>query len=231
MQQHVKKFVLGALAAAVIGGVNTAAAYEAGDIIVRVGAVTVDPHESSSDVTLNGDGLGAGVGVDSNTQLGFTGTYMITNQVGIELLAATPFSHTVSGSGTLDALGIHKVADIKHLPPTLTAQYYFLEPSSKVQPYAGLGLNYTMFFDEEASSQLESGLGAEYDVELDDSIGLAAQLGVDCLFDDHWALNVAVWYIDIDTTATIDSKDGTVRIKSDVDVDPLVYMIGAAYKF
>jgi len=77
-------------------------AYKAGDIIVRAGAVTVDPHESSSDIwvgALNTDVPGTKATLDSNTQLGLTGTYMITDKVGIELLAATPFSHSVGVKG------------------------------------------------------------------------------------------------------------------------------------
>ncbi|MFT7184805.1 MAG: outer membrane protein [Pseudohongiellaceae bacterium] len=39
-------------------------------------------------------------GVDNDTQFGLTLTYMITNRVGLELLAAIPFEHDVC----LDAL-------------------------------------------------------------------------------------------------------------------------------
>lgn len=227
MQKHMKKFVLGALAAAAIGGVNSAAAYQAGDMIVRVGAVTVDPHEKSTSAMLNGSTDVGNVGLDSDTQLGLTGTYMITDQVGLELLAATPFTHKVTG--TSGVVGGKTIATVSHLPPTLSAQYYFLSPSSKVQPYVGLGLNYTTFFDEDVSSDIESTLGGKSRIELDDSFGLAGQIGLDAQFDDHWALNVAVWYIDIDTKATIESPAG--RVNTDVSVDPFVYMIGAAYKF
>lgn len=135
-------------------------AYKAGDIIVRAGAVTVDPHESSSDIwvgALNTDVPGTKATLDSNTQLGLTGTYMITDKVGIELLAATPFSHSVGVKGMPGPFaGLNgKLADIKHLPPTLSAVYYPLDSSSAFQPYVGLGLNYTWFFDTELTSAAE----------------------------------------------------------------------------
>lgn len=228
MKQAVKAFAVAAVAAAVMGGASSASAYQAGDVIARVGAVTVQPHEDSSDVTLNGTALGANVGLDNDTQLGLAVTYMVHERVGIELLAATPFSHNVSGSGALAGLGINDVASVKHLPPTLSAQYYFADPACKVQPYVGLGVNYTVFFDEDASSELEGVLGKS-SVELDDSVGLAGEIGLDAQFDDHWALNVAMWYVDIDTTADIKTPAG--RVKTDVEVDPLVYMVGVAYKF
>src|SRR5690606_18928422 len=96
----------------------------------------------------------ATAGVYSNTQLGLSFTYMLSDKVGIELLAATPFSHTVTAN--LGAAGVVKAADVKHLPPTLTAQYYFLGKNSRVQPYAGIGINFTTFFDEEVDAELDA---------------------------------------------------------------------------
>ena len=57
----------------------------------------------------------------------------------------TPFSHSVSTPG------LGEVAKVKHLPPTLMAQYYFGDANSKVRPYVGAGINYTTFFDEEGA--------------------------------------------------------------------------------
>ena len=49
---------------------------------------------------------------------------------------------------------------------------------------------------------------------------------------EHWALNAGVWYIDIDTTATVTLKDaGDSKVRFDVDIDPWVYNVGIAYKF
>lgn len=205
-----------------------AQAHQAGDIIVRAGAATVDPHEDSSTISTAATGSLAGTKatLDSDTQLGLTGTYMLTDHVGIELLAATPFQHQVSIKGM--PLGLDgKLADVKHLPPTLSVQYYPLDASSQIQPYVGAGLNYTMFFDEELTGQRkDQGFS---NLELDDSWGLALQAGVDFMLTDNVLLNAAVWYIDIDTTATADSVFGKVKV--DVDVDPWVYMVGLGYKF
>ena len=71
---------------------------EAGDIVVRAGAVTVDPHEDSSEhLTLHAlgtDVAGTKATLDSDTQLGlnFMPTWS-TDNIGVELLAATPFTH------------------------------------------------------------------------------------------------------------------------------------------
>ena len=133
-----------------------AQAFEAGDIIVRAGAVTVDPREDSSSIStaLTGPIAGTKATLDSDTQLGLNFAYMITDKVGIELLAATPFSHDVGVKG-LGAPLDGKFGTIKHLPPTLSVIYYPLDKTSAFQPYVGAGVNYTWFFDDKLSSQAE----------------------------------------------------------------------------
>jgi outer membrane protein len=202
-----------------------AQAFEAGDIIVRAGAVTVDPHEDSSDIEVGGapqPGLKATL--DSDTQLGLNFAYMVTDKVGIELLAATPFEHTVGTKG----LGGLKLGDIKHLPPTLSVVYYPMDKQSTVQPYVGLGVNYTWFFDTELSSAAEN--AGFRGLDMKDSWGLAGQVGVDFMLTDNIMLNGQLRYIDIDTTGTTEIP-GVAKVKVDVDVDPWVYMVGLGYKF
>jgi outer membrane protein len=207
-------------------------AHQAGDIIVRAGAITVDPHESSSDIWVGALGTevaGTKATLDSDTQLGLNFAYMLTNNIGIELLAATPFSHNVGVKGMPGGFaGLNgKLGELKHLPPTLSVVYYPLDASSALQPYVGAGINYTWFFDTKLSSEAEnkgfSGL------EMKDSWGLAAQVGMDYMLTDNIMLNAQVRYIDIDTTGTTHILGDKVKV--DVDVDPFVYMVGLGYKF
>ena len=205
-----------------------AQAFQAGDIIVRAGAITVDPHESSSNIFTPATNTlpGTSATLNSDTQLGLNFAYMITDKVGIELLAATPFSHEVGIKGmplNLDG----KLGDIKHLPPTVSAVYYPLDSQSAFQPYVGLGINYTTFFNEKLTDQRQ-GQGFS-NLNLDDSWGLAAQVGMDYMLTENLMLNAQLRYIDIDTEATVDSAFGKVKV--DVDVDPMVYMVGLGYKF
>lgn len=226
--KSLNKNVLALAVAAVVSG--QVAAYEAGDIIGRVGYAAVDPRESSTDLKLDGDPAplaGVNVGVDGAASLGLTATYMLTSHVGVELLAATPFSHEVYLNEANLRLG-----SVKHLPPTLTLQYYPLDASSKFQPYAGVGVNYTTFFNESVSSQAKSALNAS-DLSLKDSYGLAGELGLDYRLDDHWLVNAAVWYIQIESDASVnvDLGAGKQKVKGTVTLDPWVYMFSIGYKF
>jgi len=191
-----KGIVTAALASGLFAG--TAQAYEAGDWIGRVGIWGVFPKSDNLNNVL---GTGATLDVDDGYSLGFNVTYMVNPNIGIELLAALPFKHDI------DLSGAGRIGETKHLPPTLSVQYHFM-PSNNIRPYVGLGLNYTTFFSEKTTGAL-SGTS----LKLDDSWGLAGQLGVDIDVASNWFVNVDVRYINIETDATVNGVGiGTVEI-------------------
>ena len=153
--------------------------------------------------------------VDSDTQLGLTFTYMFADKWGVELVAATPFNHQVDVKGLGPGLD-GKLADIKQLPPTLLLQYYPMGgTNSAFQPYGGLGVNYTTFFDEDlASNRKAQGFSS---MKLQDSWGLAGELGFDYMLNEHALFNMAVWYMDIDTKASINGPSALGVNKTKVD--------------
>ena len=223
------KVSLSTLSLAVMLSSGSALAYEQGNTIVRGGIANVSPDSSSSELDLNGVAIpGTSADVDDDTQLGLTVTHMLTHNIGIELLAATPFTHTVSVKGNLLGSGLD-AAEVKHLPPTVSAQFFPMPAESAFQPYVGVGLNYTFFFDEELTSEFKGTLG-DGKINLDDSFGLAFEVGMDFKINDRLVLNAAIWKVDIDTTATIELDSGP-EITADVEIDPLAYMVGVGYRF
>ncbi|WP_339768409.1 OmpW family outer membrane protein [uncultured Paraglaciecola sp.] len=212
------------------GMLGSAHAYESGDIIVRAGLTAVAPDESSSNVTVQDVGnVGMGASVNSDTQLGLNVVYMFSDNIGLELLAASPFKHDINLTGTQDndlGLGDGKLAQSRQLPPTLSVVYY-LPVSETFQPYLGLGLNYTVFFDEEFVGSREN--QSFNNLSLEESFGIAAQIGMDYKLDEHWLVNASVRYIDIDTRANFDVLDLPAKVS--VDVDPWVYSVMLGYKF
>lgn len=222
-----KNAAIAALAGAMAFAAATpASAFEAGDWLVRGRVIAVDPHEDSGNIRSGGTPIaGSGVGVDSSVVPEVDFTYMLTPSWGLELILASS-EHDAHGTGSVAGLG--KLFDARTLPPTLTLQYHF-NTNGTVRPYVGVGLNYTLFFNEDATADFKTAMGGKADVELDDSWGLAANVGVDYAINKDWFINADVKYIDLDTEATIKTNAG--RLKVDVDIDPWVYGIGIGRRF
>lgn len=184
--------------------VTTASAMDQGDWLMRFGGSYIDPKSNNHEV----------VSVDSATSLTFNFSYMMTDNWAVELLAAYPFKHDITlKDGT-------KVASTKHLPPTVSLQYHFA-PSSKFQPYVGLGVNYTDFFSEKTYGPLEGS-----DLSLSSSWGFAGQLGADIMLNDMWFLNLDVRYIDIETDIRLDGDN-----LGKADISPWVYGANVGFRF
>jgi len=217
MNQRLIRALLGTLLTVGIAAIAVpAVAYQKGDILLRAGAAGVFPTGESDNIPTFP--AGSKVEADDAWSLGLTFAYMITDNVGIEVLGAYPFKHDIKATGTISQLGT--VGEAKQLPPTVSLQYYF-DTDTKFTPYVGAGINYTYFFSEDTKGAL-NGL----DLDLDSSWGLAGQAGVDYELDNNWLLNAAVWYIDIDTNAKV-----TGVPSFDVEIDPWVFMVGVGKKF
>jgi len=189
---------------------------EAGDWLFRIGGSIVAPKSDN----LSNRALSLDIEVDDGYSLTFTGTYFLTDNWAVEVLAAYPFEHDieVAGAGT--------VGEATHLPPTVSAQYHFM-PNNNIRPYVGLGLNYTFLFDEDID-----GLIPGADLELDNSVGLAAQVGVDFDIGENMFLNVDVRYIDIDSDAEVKLPGGGGKLDiGTVEIDPIVAGVHVGWRF
>ena len=182
-----------------------AQAQDAGDWTFSLGAHGVMP--ASDNGRLAGGALEADVG--NSWRPTVTAEYWFSRNWGLEVLAALPFEHDIDLNGV-------RAGSTKHLPPTVSLQYHFTGHET-VTPFVGLGLNYTVFFDEETAGPI-----AGTDLSLDASWGLAAHAGLDfAVGQDKWVRMDARW-IDIDTDVSVNGADvGSVKI------DPVVF--GAAF--
>lgn len=202
------------------------AAAEAGDWIFRGGITHISPDEDTDDVggQLAPALAGSDVDVDAASALGLTGSYFVTDAIAVELLASSPFEHALAVNG--GALDGTEVGDIQLLPPTLSAQYHF-DTGTALRPYVGAGINYTLFFDEDVDSEA-AGAGVTA-IDVDNSFGPAAQVGLDYELGDGWLVNADLRYIDIDADTSIETATGTTDV--DVSVDPWIASISVGYRF
>jgi outer membrane protein len=182
----------------------------AGDFVVRARALQLDPANQSTGTleTLN-------VTVSSKQIWEIDASYFFTPNIAVEVIATTPQKHTVYAANETVRLGT-----LRHLPPTVTAQYHFAPENAAVRPYVGLGVNYTRF----SATNLYYG-GTKLDVEKN-SWGLAYQIGADFPITKSVSFNVDFKKIDINTDVKLNgTKLGTVK------VDPVLFGIGIGYRF
>ncbi len=185
-------------------------AKSAGDILVRVRGLVFMP-----DVDGTTDAIGGSVEADNTFIPEVDFSYFITDNIALELIAAVThhdMSLDNSDSGDLD------LGDVWLLPPTLTLQYHFM-PKAKFSPYIGAGLNWTLFFNRDKSTDITA-------INYTNSFGPAFQVGLDMAVTDRWSINIDVKKVFVQTDVKV---NGTIN--ADVDLDPWIVGFGFGYTF
>ncbi|WAC73562.1 outer membrane beta-barrel protein [Roseateles sp. SL47] len=175
--------------------------------LVRVRALHLD--------SANKDSTGLDLSINNKTFPEFDVSYFFTPNFAAELVLTYPQKQKLYSGGT-------QIGSLKHLPPTLTAQYHF-NPAGQVRPYVGAGVNYTNFSSVHFNSDVQAAL--EPSIKKN-SFGLAAQVGVDVMLDKQWSLNFDIKKVQIRTKV---SSAGTEVGK--FKVDPLLIGVGVGYRF
>ncbi len=188
---------------------------QAGTVIIRLRAIGLIPLDASSSVS----GIGGHVNTTAQAAPEIDGSYFLTDNIAIELIAATT-RHSLSATGT--AVGKVDVGSTWVLPPTLALQYHFM-PSQQISPYVGVGVNASFFYGTKAAGPTVTSLS------VNDSWGPAIQAGVDYNFSGHWFANFDVKQIFLNTAAHVSA--GRVHIKAKDSLDPLVIGAGVGYRF
>jgi outer membrane protein len=171
--------------------------------LVRVRAVHLDSS--------NNDSTGLGLSINNKTIPELDISYFFSPNIAAELVLTYPQKHDVNAS----ALG-GKIGTLKHLPPTLLAQYHFTNFNG-FKPYVGAGVNYTRF------SNVDLPLGATVDRN---SWGPALQVGVDIPLTKQLSLNFDIKKVYIKTDVTVPGVTSG-RFK----VDPLLVGVGLGWRF
>lgn len=196
-------------AAAVLAVVSPVAAQQAGDLTLGLGIANVNPKSDNG--TLAGGTVPVSIG--DNTRPQITVEYFIRDNIGVELLGALPFKHSIKSNGA-------EIGTVKHLPPVVSLQYHF-DATPQWKPFVGVGVNFTGFYDAEAKGPL-----AGNDLRVKNSWGLAAHLGTDYWINDRSAVRADLRWIDIDADVTLNGAD-----VGQVEVDPVVAGVSYVMKF
>ena len=212
--------------------------------LLGAGSVNAQETETSKDYKWQFRLRGLGVVANESATIGAIGgdvnisndlipeldiTYFFTKNIAAELILGTTKHNVNTVASDLSPIG-GGIADVdlgsvRLLPPTLLAQYHFY-PNEYVKPYIGAGINYTLFYDVKPGNVVK-------DVEYDNALGFAFQVGSDFFFTDNFFVNLDVKYIMLKTDVTVDASNLApgLSIPAEVDINPLLIGLGFGYRF
>ena len=204
---------------------------------VKIGISNVQPHATNGS-DFSGPFTPSGISRDvfNKTTTFFSFTREINDQWDLEFALGVPPTHDIALKvnnpnlpSSAQALNGQIGARVRQVAPTLFANYKFLEKSSPLRPYIGVGINYTRF-DKTSSTAAGNALyGGPTSISLEDSMGLALQGGATYRFDNQWSLTGSI------ATAQVKSKITTntlgIERTADITFKPRVFTMAVGYSF
>ena len=197
-----------------------AEAQQQGEWHVGGRAIFVDTDALSEPVLESGSQLA----VDSAASLELDATYMLGHNWGLELMA-TAANHDLSGySGQYDGLDIGSV----WIAEGTISLRYMMPLFGSWRPYVGAGVAGAYFFESDTTGEAAA-LGID-SVESDFGYGFVGQVGLLHRFSDSWILTLDLKWIDLPIDVDLESS-GPPLDTVEMDLDPVIIGLGAAYRF
>lgn len=180
--------------------------------LIRVKGVAVVPDGKGkiTSTLANGTGITAGNSFIPELEL----SYFFTKNFALEAICCLT-------RNPVKADGLGTVANAWLFPPTVLAQYHFTDFGA-FKPYIGVGVNYTHYFDVETTGALSS-----MSMKINDSWGIAGQVGFDYMIDRHWGLNVDVKRVYMEPSWH--TTNGVLA--GNAHIDPWLIGAGITYRF
>jgi outer membrane protein len=200
------KKVLGLAVVSLAMATPAAMAQDSGSWLIRARALNLQ--------SANKDTTGLSLSVNDKTFPEVDISYFISPSLAVELILTYPQKHDIRSGGT-------KIGTLKHLPPSLLAQWHF--PMAGFRPYVGAGVNLTLFSDVKFDPAVVAALNPRIDKR---STGLAFQVGADLPIGGGWLLNVDVKKVQLETDVfSGNTRAGTFK------VDPTLLSLGVGKRF
>ena len=211
-------------AAVALAAASAAHAQTAGSWMARIGATMISPDVKSGD--LSAPSLpGTKVDVGDNTQLAGGITYMVTDNIAIDLPLALPFHHELTGAGAIGGVG--KIGELRALPVTVIGQWRFGVANAQMRPYLGAGVTYAKTYRERSTaalSALTGGSPTTFTVASKLAPTLAA--GVSYAVNERWFVEGAVHKTFLKQTAKLSTGQSI-----DLKVDPWAISVAVGTRF
>jgi outer membrane protein len=180
--------------------------------MIRGRVLVVAPQASATIDQIPGASVSIGTSVVPELDI----TYFLSRNFAAEvILGVTP--HNIDGTGAIAGISVGRAW---LLPPTVLLQYHFTEMGA-LKPYIGVGPNYTIFFNQSAAG------GVITQLSIKNTFGVAAQVGIDYMWDRHWGWNIDVKKLFLRPSVSMNNGALTGQVR----IDPWIIGTGVTYRF
>ena len=214
------------LAGAAACGAGAVHAQAAGDVMVQVGWDKIMPKVKSGDLSPS-PLPNVKVDLKSASALFLTATYMVTNDISVEVLGGAPYKHDIVGAGSVSGVG--KIGSVHQIAPTVLLQYRFLPADAPLRPYVGAGPTFAHFYGAKGSATLTAMTnpgGVPTTISTKNAWGSTLQAGANYKFDKHWFVDASILKTFISTKATLSTgQSASARL------DPVAINASVGYTF
>lgn len=206
---------------------GAAQAQSAGTWLGRVGATQIRPQVDSGD--LSAPSLaGTKADINPDTQPGGGITYMLTDNIAVDVPLALPFTNEIVGAGAI--AGVGKIGEVRAVPATVLGQYRFGGANAKFRPYLDAGLTYARFYKARGTAALTALTGGTpanpTTLKVDSKVAITVGVGGSLMLNERWFIEGHVTKTFLKTRTTL-STGQTL----DTKLDPTALSLALGYKF
>jgi outer membrane protein len=227
------KKTLAVLAVATAASAFWAAPALAQDNTVRAGIYVIRYHASADDVSGPFAPSGLNLDVKNVNTAYFAYLRRVAPHVEIELAGGWPPKTETIGKGPATVGSVpydgQVIATSKWFSPSLLAIFKFLGDSAPVNPYVGVGLNYTHFYDRTSTEAGNQVAGGPTKISLSDSWGPAATIGVYFRIDRSWSIDASYSRAKVKSDLEAETS-GAVR-RTTIRFNPAAWVLSGGYSF
>ncbi|MEO5658596.1 MAG: OmpW family outer membrane protein [Polaromonas sp.] len=204
---------------------------------VKLGISNVQPHSTSGN-EFSGPFTPSGISVEvfNKTTPFFSFTREINDQWDVELAMGMPPTHDIGLKvnnaalpASAQALNGQTGAKVRQVGPSLFANYKFLDKTSRLRPFVGVGINYTRFDNASTTAAGDALNGGPTSISLKDSMGPALQGGVSYRISDHWSMSASLATALVKSVITTNTLG--IERKADIKFRPRVFTVAMGYSF
>jgi outer membrane protein len=200
---------------------------------LRLGSYSVFYHVSADNIS--GPYVPPGVNLQAEDLTTLYGAYIrrLSSKFDVELALGYPPLAKIKGLGptTVGSVPYNnvEVSSARWIAPTLLLEYRFLSENCAWQPFIGVGVNYTTFYDRTTTAAGNAAFGGPTRLSLTASVGPAATIGVGYHVSGPWHVygSYSVSQVKSDLTANTAGVERTTHIS----FGPQALILSVGYSF